>query len=915
MSLHTYTQQQQQQQPSGESSHASQTSPLPSLLSLTGLLTSDEEGCCYGSSNNAPQESLVAIQRAVQAADCLASLSANPTAVAAAITNSPSSKNNSKCGEAANQVGSNSRTASDSANADYLQIILAAVVTVAELQKIDLERAVRRRIRSLAFEQQPLLGGGDTSRISTASAAMASSDDDASGISPRSHQLQKQNQQPKQQWNKNTGSHYQQEQKHQVHHRSSSSDEGTRSEFPVEAEVTGQAYTAAASSDTMTCGRAVVREATMTDEGHDADNEEDDNSAMGVLPMRAISTTTTAPGSLGTPTTPVSPPEVPLNCNAAAFLSQPHVRRRVLRPPPLFTMSTEEENNGLLAPPSSIAGMTPTTKDETDHNNANVGYDLQAEQQPPEDGVVVNEMRRSETSFPSCATGRTQVPNSDTPPAMCLLGEAVAEAEAAAMDVASVFPQAIPDVDHSLSSAAASGKEVIVELALVGVRDNVPSGSIYRTIMEGADHRVEATTSVTVYPHTPVFHLHDCQGMDDTRTRGDVTEDAAALTILGGTHPNNGMTLALATKVQCTVVPPISEAACCAAPENVTVALPTTSGRESLSVPLLLSDADGNTSARLSAAVRSSTSNDMGGPLCASTDFSRLEEGAATWGLLVGVSSGGSDEDVPTHEDEDTLASAALGGGSGCISVSHSAVRLLQATYPPSPTAAVRQQQSDPSAVSAVTVNVSPFLPHEDLSPSLRWTDEAASVIVPPLPLAQLPSPVFKETRQDDWGERDVAVATTGVAAEEVEPAELAQVTRAPPWKGVDNITTMNAPALTTTMQEHATLPQENMTEAGQPHQHYHYYLKASCNRSNCERTRGGSHNVSGGNNSRLINGVVTSHGSTVAETSFCEVDDHVGSNNAETVPYGLLLLQQVLQERWEVIEEENVDDAIHLCR
>ncbi|RNF07373.1 hypothetical protein TraAM80_03342 [Trypanosoma rangeli] len=111
------------------------------------FVTADEEGCLplLKACNN-HLELLATVQRALGAADSLAMLSG-------AISCSGSEAQ----GDTASPFSS-SGSEDMSASSAYLQAILAAVVTLAESQHIDLENAVRNRVRSLALDDQSLLG-------------------------------------------------------------------------------------------------------------------------------------------------------------------------------------------------------------------------------------------------------------------------------------------------------------------------------------------------------------------------------------------------------------------------------------------------------------------------------------------------------------------------------------------------------------------------------------------------------------------------------------------------------------------------------------------------------------------------------------------------------------------------------------
>ncbi|ESL05357.1 hypothetical protein TRSC58_06997 [Trypanosoma rangeli SC58] len=110
-------------------------------------VAADEEGCLPSlKAGIGDCELLATVRRALCAADSLASFSGAMACSGSEVQ-----------GDAASPF-SNSGSEDMRASSVYLQAILAAVVTLAESQHIDLENAVRSRVRSLALHEQTLLG-------------------------------------------------------------------------------------------------------------------------------------------------------------------------------------------------------------------------------------------------------------------------------------------------------------------------------------------------------------------------------------------------------------------------------------------------------------------------------------------------------------------------------------------------------------------------------------------------------------------------------------------------------------------------------------------------------------------------------------------------------------------------------------
>ncbi|RNF05737.1 uncharacterized protein Tco025E_07736 [Trypanosoma conorhini] len=185
--------------------------------------------------------------------------------------------------------------------------------------------------------------------------------------------------------------------------------------------------------------------------------------------------------------------------------------------------------------------------------------------------------------------------------------------------------------------------------------------------------------------------------------------------------------------------------------------------------------------------LRPSAELSAGAPRGSRPCLPRREATSSSWTPPVSVSGDAAEEQRARRQEEDAAACsqtdnrAAVGlpvGGGGLLP-------LTSSTPPLAPEGTLRQeqqQQCEVSAMSAVTVSVSPFLPCDEFTPSSRWSDEvSAAPMTTPTPTptptppaanatlsvlrATVPSTLPAAAEQMDEGAKPEVAVPRGTAA------------------------------------------------------------------------------------------------------------------------------------------------------
>ncbi|RNF21769.1 hypothetical protein TcG_03090 [Trypanosoma cruzi] len=871
------------------------------------------------------QDSLVTIQRALYAADCLASLSA-------ASTWSGEYLKRENTSFISNSGGDDACTA-----AAYLQVIFSAILSVAESQQIDLECAVRCCIRSLALEEELLRGDASLTHQSFSASAGTDSVDSnrAHHVDDDKHSHQRHLKEGKQQ----------QQEEQQLLPGFQIDCEGHKDEFPAEKGAMGQTKDAAAidvRSDRMHAG---VRMNVSLDgaDGEGRDHLKDPN--VKVIPICD------------------SDPLSPLVYGTNTFGDMASAPRSTSPPLPIATIPMGEESYSLLAPPSCVAEMSskeisrsgspgnaagrhtkephPRQMQEVMATGVKSSNDVPTLHvsnafathffQRKKTETSVHEEKQEKLSFRSrleaimpkeppqepagyCTSHVTGVSSKET------IGVDAADASEKEGNVTScsVASVAAGPNAYAAAKAAAEGNSVMGEKWLAA-ESSLEKGFF---TPEGIEGRSVVFPPTTEYVPS-LLVMDDSLGAGDTTNRVQeeiphVSSDVSLSTTApktSGSPPFPKMTsssfLFSNTELQ-------TNESLLLTTDNTAVSL-----RMDVKNDMGILSTSGNV-------VSSDTTDPLhqgaekGSPSCAKPHSSRAEEASfLSWVLPLGATSICSEEHVREKEGGTVGVSRKEGKISidipatvtDLVPVNSITSPLLQQNrvyYQPPPQQQQQQQQqqqSDFSAGSAATVTVSPFLPCEESSPSFHWMDD---IVVAPmtmtttttttlrsvLPLSEV-SAQSTTQQMDEKERRDVGILSSSGPVESVgrTPTEetslplkndylLLNLCHADEEGGGTAKT--STPSATTAVAP-STLPQGDFHAMSN-----HATVPSECNRSagiDCSMLEKNLKNM----RQPIAARVQRDEPSQIPSLHEDSCQDN--ESNEMMVPYGLLLLQQLLYE------------------
>ncbi|KAF8280104.1 hypothetical protein TcYC6_0000620 [Trypanosoma cruzi] len=691
------------------------------------------------------QDSLVNIQRALYAADCLASLSATSTWSGEYLKRETTLSTS-------NNGGDDACTA-----AAYLQVIFSAILSVAESQQIDLECAVRCCIRSLALEEELLRGDASLMHHSFSASAGTDSVDSnrAHHVDDDKHSHQRHEKEGKQQ---------QQQEEQQLLPGFQIDCKGHKDEFPAEKGTMGQTKDAAAinvRSDRMHAG---VRMNVSLDgaDGEGRDHVKDPN--VKVIPICD------------------SDPLSPLVYGTTAFGDMASAPRSTSPPPPIATIPTGEESYSLLAPPSCVAEMSSKEISRSGSPGNAAGRHAKEPHSRQMQEVMAagvkssNEVptlhasnafathfsprRRTETSVHEekeeqlSFRSRLEAIMPKEPPQE-LAGyrtshvTGVSSKETIGMDAAdasekegnvtscSAASVAAGPNAYAAATAAAEGNSVMGEKWLAA-ESSLEKGFFTPEGIEGRS---------VVFPPTTEY-VPSLLVMDDSLGAGDTTNRVQEEI----PHVSSDVSLST-TAPKISGSPPFPKMTPSSflfsnteLPTSESLLLNTDNTAVSLRVDVKNDMGILSTSGNVVSSDTRDTFHqgaETGSPSCAKPHSSRAEEASfLSWVLPLGVTGICSEEHVREKEGDTVGVSWKEGKISidipatvtNPVPVNSITSPLLQQNrfycQPPPPPQQQQQQQSDVSAGSAATVTVSPFLPCEESSPSFRWMDD---IVVAPM--------------------------------------------------------------------------------------------------------------------------------------------------------------------------------------
>ncbi|EKF26274.1 hypothetical protein MOQ_010044 [Trypanosoma cruzi marinkellei] len=898
----------------------------------------DNFGSCH-------QDSLMTIQRALYAADCLASVSA-----AAASTWS---------GEYLKRetTSSTSNSGSDDACtvAAYLQVIFSAIVSVAESQQIDLECAVRCCIRSLALEEELLRRDAPlTCHSFPASAGTGSvesnrahhADDDK-----HSHQghVKEGKQQPQPQ--------SQSQEQQQLVPGFQMGCKGDKDEFPAEKKgVMGQMKDDASINVRAGQMHSGVRMDLSLDGVNDERRDQVEDPNVKVIPICD------------------NDPLSPLVYGATAFADIASAPRSTSPPRPIATIPMGEESYSLLAPPSCVAGMSSKEMSRSGSPGNVAGRHTQephprqiqeamtvgvkssnemstlhasnafASHFPPQrrtersgheeeekevEGVVEQQQQQSSKSCleaimpteppqePIChrtrhATGvsNKETTSVDAPDAF------EKEGNVASCSVASVAGGPNGYAAATPAAAAAAVGNSVMEEKWLSAESSLEKGCFSSEGIEGKTVVFPPTTECV----PSLLVMDDSLGAFDTTNRVQEENPHASSDVsLSTTAPKTSGSPPFPKMTSSFFIYSNTEL-----PTGESLHFTTDNTVASLRVDVK------NDKDKLSASgnvVSSNTTDPLhqdvetASPSFAKPHSSRAEEASvSSWALPLDVTGVGSEEHV--REKEGDTVDVSWKESKISIDIPTTVTNPVTINSITSPLLQPnrfyyqqqQQQQSDVSVGSAATVTVSPFLPCEESSPSFRWMDDV--VVVAPMTMttaattttatlrSMLPfSEVSAEStiqRMDENEKRDVGILSNVGPGEFVGRTSTEEMSL--PLKNDGCLLNLShadgeGGDATRTSTPSATPAVE---PSKLPRQDSHAISNHATVRSECSRSPGSDGSMFEKNFKHIRQSVMarvrreeSSQIPSLREDS-CQDNE----SNETMVPYGLLLLQQLLYER-----------------